>query len=1017
VHRALTTSAGTPLALITPMLSDSKFPKAACSSGKLPLARCVSTNARPRRKTIAVLIDFIDQTTDGYESDLRRGFEKRCRACDVNLLMVVGRALNDAVNPHHNDVYEELTADCVDGLVLVSAGLSFYLGIDEFLSWCRRFGEKALCSVGMSVPGIPSVVVDNVAGMREVVEHVVVKHGRRRIVYLDCEGNADAYARLQVFRSVLAEHGLSQDLSLMIQGSFEMTIAERSMLALLDRDASFDAVVAANDGMAVGAMKAIQSRGFRVPEDVLITGFDDIATASLTVPTITTVQQPLAQMAGMAIDIILRQLDGLPVAEKTALPAQLVVRESCGCGNDAALIMSLLRNPAAPRSTRSRCDSAHDLAERALAALPESARNAGYAHAMAEALFRELDGKRDALFTVVKELLAEHDQHRNPCDTILPILVALRQQLPVAVLTELESAWYLAERSISSAHTRLQAELRLRTETMYEALLRTATFMLVTPEVASLQHSLQQALPPVHNKDLLLGLINEQAEGRIESFIELRDGVNVKPQSATLSIAQFLNHDWGDNTRRRTLFVLPLTTETRMFGILVVEEQDGFFNYQLLRDHIAGAFKAIELQEETVRQRILHERSVQDRVATAERMRSLSVLAGGVAHDLNNALGSLVALSDVVLEELDEIKNSSTHSDAEMRTDLIAIKQGAVRAAETIKDLMTLGRRNQVTRAALDLNESIDCCVRDIRLRSRTDQAKSVQLRWAKPETPMLITGSETHIVRALNNLIRNAVEAAGNDGVVSIITEVLTLSEALLVYEMVPPGEYVAASIIDTGPGISEEQLNRVFEPFFTTKKLSDASGSGLGLAIVHSVVKEHEGFLDVSSTVGHGTRFTLYFPLVHIAARVSPKPVLVHHGRARILAVDDDPIQLRVAQRVLSRLGYEVTTLASGIQAFHLLCGPQHVSNDARISKPPASGEFDVIIMDMALNEAQTGLEVFERIRHTFPRQKGIIASGHGIGYAEHNLESDGLLWLSKPYTASALAEAVQTLLESES
>jgi DNA-binding LacI/PurR family transcriptional regulator/signal transduction histidine kinase/ActR/RegA family two-component response regulator len=998
------------------MASDSKFPKAVCSSGRLPLARCVSTNGRPGRKTIAVLIDFIDQTTDGYESDLRRGFEKRCRARDVNLLMVVGRALDDVNNPHHNDVYRKLTADCVDGLVLVSAGLSFYLGPDEFLRWCRGFSQKALCSVGMSVPGIPSIVVDNVAGMREVVEHVIVKHGRRRIAYLDCEGNADAYARLQVFRSVLAEHGLSQDMSLLIQGSFEMTIAERSMFALLDRDASFDAVVAANDGMAIGAMRALQSRGFRVPEDVLITGFDDVATTSLTVPTITTVRQPLAQMAEMAIDTILRQLDGLPVAEKTALPAQLLVRESCGCGDDAGLIMGLLRNPAAPRSTRTKCDSAQDLAERALAALPESARNAGYAHAMAEALFRELDGKRDALFAVVTKLLSEHDPHRNPCDTLLPLLVTLRLQLPVAVATELESVWYSAERSISSAHTRLQAELRLRTETMYEVLLRTATFMLVTSEVASLQQSLQQALPPVHNKDLLLGLINEQAEDRIELFIELRDGINVKPQSGTLSTAQFLSHDWGDSTPRRTLFVLPLTNETRMFGILVVEEQAGFFNYQLLRDHISGAFKAIALQEETVRQKILHERSVQERIATAERMRSLSVLAGGVAHDLNNALGSLVALSDVVLEELDEIKNSPAHSDADMRTDLVAIKQGAMRAAETIKDLMTLGRRNQVTRATLDLNDSVDSCVRDIRLRSRTDQANSVHLRWTKPETPMLIAGSESHIIRALNNLIRNALEAAGNDGVVSITMETLNLSDPLLLYEVVPPGEYVAVSIIDTGPGISEEQLSRVFEPFFTTKKLSEVSGSGLGLAIVHSVVKEHEGFLDVSSTVGHGTRFTLYFPLAHTVVKVSPKPVLVRHGRARILAVDDDPIQLRVAQRVLSRLGYEVTTLASGVQAFHLLCGPQHVSNDARSSQPPASSEFDVIIMDMALNEDQTGLEVFERIRHMCPRQKGIIASGHGAAYTERNVGHDGLLWLSKPYTASALAEAVQTLLESD-
>ncbi len=250
----------------------------------------------------------------------------------------------------------------------------------------------------------------------------------------------------------------------------------------------------------------------------------------------------------------------------------------------------------------------------------------------------------------------------------------------------------------------------------------------------------------------------------------------------------------------------------------------------------------------------------------------------------------------------------------------------------------------------------------------------------------------------------------------VSIVTEALNLTESLLAYEVVSPGEYVAVSIIDTGPGIATEHINRVFEPFFTTKKLSEVSGSGLGLAIVHSVVKEHGGYLDVSSKVGHGTRFTLYFPLVHGVAKVNEKSALSHHGRARILAVDDDPIQLRVVQRVLNRLGYDVTTLASGAQAFRLVCGAQGLSNDVPNSKPPPCVAFDVIIMDMALNEDQTGLEIYERIRHVLPGQKGIIASGHGADYQDVNIAREDLLWLSNPYTAAALAEAVQSLVEVE-
>jgi signal transduction histidine kinase len=139
---------------------------------------------------------------------------------------------------------------------------------------------------------------------------------------------------------------------------------------------------------------------------------------------------------------------------------------------------------------------------------------------------------------------------------------------------------------------------------------------------------------------------------------------------------------------------------------------------------------------------------------------------------------------------------------------------------------------------------------------------------------PLFVYASQYHIERAISNLIRNAVEAIGDRGTLTVRTAVARFDRPAGGLEPVAPGEYALLGISDTGPGIPRELLNRVFEPFFTNKTLRDSSGSGLGLSIVRGVVKEHEGYIDVSSEHGHGTTFTLYFPLAQSSSTTVSGP-----------------------------------------------------------------------------------------------------------------------------------------------
>jgi CheY-like chemotaxis protein len=335
-------------------------------------------------------------------------------------------------------------------------------------------------------------------------------------------------------------------------------------------------------------------------------------------------------------------------------------------------------------------------------------------------------------------------------------------------------------------------------------------------------------------------------------------------------------------------------------------------------------------------------------------------------------------------------------------TDMQCIKSAGVRAAQTIKDLLTLGRQGRSPKESLDLNRIVEEGLADpLRLIGKAHP--SIEIMRELHPGRLVIMAAEAHVTRAVTNLVNNAVEAIGpNLGSVVIRTGFVELTAALSGYETIPPGEYATVSISDSGTGIAAGEIERVFEPFFSRKRVDEQRGSGLGLAIVHGVAKEHEGFVDLTSVPGKGTTFTLYFPLTSTPSRVESVPPSAPRGPARILVIDDDPIQGRTARRVLKHLGYDVDVVESGARAIEMLLGPES-----------SSRRYDLLLLDVMLNEELDGLQVLRRIRQELPGQKAVIASGQTErGRAEADLKL-GISWLAKPYTTEGLTKAMGAAL----
>jgi len=250
-------------------------------------------------------------------------------------------------------------------------------------------------------------------------------------------------------------------------------------------------------------------------------------------------------------------------------------------------------------------------------------------------------------------------------------------------------------------------------------------------------------------------------------------------------------------------------------------------------------------------------------------------------------------------------------------------------------------------------------------------------------------------------NLVSNAAEAITGQGKIIISSENRYVDRPISHYENIKEGDYVVLTVSDTGMGISQEDIGRIFEPFYTKKKMGK-SGTGLGMAVVWGTVKDHNGYVDVQSSVGKGTTLTLYFPVTRQKLAKIQIGITIedYMGRGEtILVVDDVREQREIASSMLSELGYTVTTVSSGEDAIEYL----------------QDNSADLLLLDMIMDPGMDGLDTYKKILEIHPDQKAIIASGYSETVRVREVEALGAgQYLRKPYNLKTVGIAVKKELE---
>lgn len=810
-----------------------------------------------------------------------------CRAREMNLQVIIGGALASPIGfeAQDNILYQFVNPANTDVLI-VTGGLGHYVGADGLQQFCEGFRPLPLVSLEVVLDRFPTVVPDFYAGMAALMRHLIEDHGYRHIAFIRGPTHSKTgEARFRAYRESLAKWGLPFDPDLVAPGTFFPPSGAEAVSLLLDgRQAVFDALVAANDMMAVDALQALKERGIRVPEDIALVGFDNREIAHASEPPLTTVELPTEKEARLAADVVERLLNGQDVPLRIDIETQVVLRQSCGCSSLALQQVAALDRRAL-RQGQAILAAPPKEGEDAALAWPSwlEAHRPAALRAMAEAC-RPLRGAAPSLFETIWDAFAEDlgsggeaqlmaaleelacDQ---PCAGMDPsewqaiISVHRLHTQPLLVGTGLllhaENLWQRARVFLAERALNIEAQRQFAADQLNATLLSVGERLITAFDLTALMDAVARELPRLGIPACYIALYRDPDPRRADSRLMLayneRGRLPLGPDGLLFPAAAILPREVIPDDRPYTHLILDLHFHDQQLGYVVFEP--GPRNpviYDTLALQLSTALKGALLVEEMQKAR---ETALQAK-ALAERADQLKTrLLANVSHELRTPLNVIVGYSKMALLQPNP---HAVELPPSLRGDIENIRGAAEHLTQLINDLLDLSRA--------EIGE-LDLFPEPIAPKPFLEQAFSTiansaranpHLAWRLELPPRLpvITADPTRLRQIVLNLLSNALK----------FTEA---GEIVLSAEVTPP--HLRISVRDTGYGIPIERQERIFEPFFSEGYASQRPGGiGLGLTITRQLVALHGGSISLESQPGRGSTFHIYLPLPSLSGRQLP-------------------------------------------------------------------------------------------------------------------------------------------------
>jgi signal transduction histidine kinase/DNA-binding LacI/PurR family transcriptional regulator/AraC-like DNA-binding protein len=780
---------------------------------------------------------------------------------DVNLICFPGGRLRAQVpyEVQRNAIYDLAGEGCLDGLVTWASSLGGVTTPAEINSFHQRYRALPIVSLAQFMEGTPTVSVDSYHGMRALLEHLIKDHGYQRLAFIrGPEEHYYAQERYRAYLDTLQTHDLPV-VSELITRPLRWEAGAEAVNILLDErglrpGTDFQAVVAVSDMLAIWALKTLQGRGYQVPRDVAVTGFNNSIEERLATPPLTTVDLPFYDQGAKAMETLLAQWKGETVPALITLPSTLVVRQSCGCSSAAVAraatipdilskgqIFSIEEAWAHLLASRKEC-----LADMAAEAHVSSEKAPEWIEPILDAFLAEIKGDSTGGFINILEDVLDRALRENN-DIILwhGVISALRRWslpgIPQDKKYWAETLFAQSRVVVSEAMQRSHAYWQWQSERLAENLRETARILLTTFNILGLTDALTECLPRLGVPSAYLALYENPSASLEKARLLLayteQGQIPLGPDGRLFLASQLVPPDLLPS-RRYSLVVEPLYFQEKPIGFVVFElgPHEGDV-YELLRGNLSSALQGAFLFQEIQQARITAEKA--DRIKTR--------LLANVSHEMRTPLNIILGYTQNALKSPNPYQGELP---PELVTDIRHIQSNAEHQLRVINDLLDLSRA-QIDELDLSLELMNPLPVLAESFHSLADQSNSPDVTWhlELPERLPVIRVDPVRLRQILLNLLSNARK----------FTE---RGQVVLGAEVMPPQIHIW--VTDTGLGIPPDQKERIFEPFVTIESDRRISGGiGLGLSITRHLIALHGGTMTLDSQPGQGSTFHVYLPL----------------------------------------------------------------------------------------------------------------------------------------------------------